>query len=132
MFIRNLICFLQMTQSASITNFQQENLDPEGMDQTEEGNTQASELPNSETSSLNMPSSDSSNMISQISDSSNVVSPTSESSSMLPTSENTEPSTDASPLSEQLEENVTKNESEVTITNEPENNNKGLFWLGVV
>lgn len=117
-----------MTQSASITNFQQENPDCEGMDQTEEGNSQASELPNSETSSLNMPTSDSSNMISQISDSSNVVSPTSESSNMLPTSESNEPSTEASsPLSEQPEENVTKNESEVTITNESDNNNKGLL-----
>ncbi|CAG2217997.1 SRPK2 [Mytilus edulis] len=110
-----------MTQSASINTFPEGNPTGEGMDQTDQDNTETSDLPNSETSSLNMPSSESSNLISPISDSSNLISPTSESSNPLPNSESTVPSSDASPVIEQA--NITKNDSEITIT-ESDNNNK--------
>jgi hypothetical protein len=46
-----------MTQSASISNFSEENPGQEGMDQTEQdnaGDASDSNLPNSETSSLNI------------------------------------------------------------------------------
>ncbi|XP_052084802.1 SRSF protein kinase 3-like isoform X2 [Mytilus californianus] len=112
---------LEMTQSASINTFPEGNPGGEGMDQTDQDNTETSDLPNSETSSLNMPSSESSNLISPISDSSNLISPTSESSNPLPNSESTVPSSDASPVIEQA--NITKNDSEITIT-ESDNNNK--------
>jgi hypothetical protein len=116
-----------MTQSASISNFSEENPGQEGMDQTEQdnaGDASDSNLPNSETSSLNMPSSESSNLISPLSESSNLISPTSESSNLVPNSETTISISDASPLSE--EESAENNKNGINIP-EPENNNKGTF-----
>lgn len=115
---------LEMTQSASISNFSEENPGQEGMDQTEQdnaGDASDSNLPNSETSSLNMPSSESSNLISPLSESSNLISPTSESSNLVPNSETAISISDASPLSE--EESTENNKNGINIP-EPENNNK--------